>query len=133
MIRIRCQEFGNILADTVCNRVRIMETAGLIGNVYFYNTNNLRRINLNVRQPDPVTWMYNGNRTAERRAFHLIQVMHTDQRFAVSRIQFYDNLVCQPGNGRGNTNSRRQVNTSVFRNFTCLDNGCTYMSQETGT
>ena len=59
--------------------------------------------------------------------------MHTDQRFAVSRIQFYDNLVCQPGNGRGNTNSRRQVNTSVFRNFTCLDNGCTYMSQETGT
>ena len=130
---VRSQELSHILTDFICHGVRFMETTRLIRHIGFYHASNLGRVYLNIRKANAVARTHDRNRTTIRRTFHFIQIVHAYQAFTVCGIQFHNDFIGQSCNGRRNTHSCSQVNTSVFRNLTSFYDSHTYVPQEAGT
>ena len=90
-------------------------------------------VNLDMVLADTVAGAENGQRAAERRALHLVQVVHADHPLAVRGVQLDDDAVGQAGDGRRDAAGGRQVDTSVIGQFAGLDDGRADVAQEAGT
>ena len=117
------------MTNLVCDRIRCCKATRFIRNVYFHNTDNLLRIYLQIRCSDTVTWLIDWNFTTIWRVNRFVHIMES-QTFCttVCRIQFNNDMIGQTGNGRSNTSTGGQIDSTVRSNMTSFDNGYIQLS-----
>ena len=107
------QELGGEVAYTVGHRVAVLEGAGLVGDVTFYDTHHLVLGNRDVGNADTVADVEDGNGLAVRGVQRLVDVVEILGVGAVERVQLEDDLLGQTGSRGADTAGGGQVDVIV--------------------